>query len=82
MCGGEATPTPDLSDWALAEKAAHAREHADALRRLALDDQWERLWWTRIHVNPHGSPFDRYYAAKLDAGMARLDAEREAEGTS
>lgn len=71
--------TPDITPaWALAEKAAHAREHAVAQRRLAIDDEWLALWLTRIHA-PLDTPFDVWYAGILDAGMARCAAARERE---
>lgn len=69
----------DYPDWALAELAQHAREHAAALRRLALDAQWLRLWTARVKNARHTSPFALRYDAVLDAGMARLDALLDAE---
>lgn len=65
-----------------AEKAAHAAEHAAALRRIALDAQWERMWTAYVKAACDLSPFGLRYRGILDAGMARLDAEREAKARS
>lgn len=73
--------TADYPDWAIAELAAHAREHADTMRRIRRDEMWLRLWETRVKNARDTSPFGLRYGAKLDAAVARLDAEQEAEAT-
>lgn len=67
-------------DWAIAEKAEHARQHADALCRIRRDALWCRQWTAYVGNARRTSPFARRYDAILDAGMAPLDAEWEAEG--
>lgn len=73
------TPAADLPDWAIAEKAAHAAEHAATLRRIAIDAQWERMWTAYVKAARYDNAFTRRYMDILEAGMARLDAERERE---